>query len=112
MANKTAYVKETRTSGGGMGAFFSKLSRGLMLPIAMLPIAGLFLGVGAGFSNVIKQAMDGAAEADIAQATFFFDTLSNIGDMIFGNLPTLFCLGVVIAFSEEAGVAVFSGFVG
>ncbi len=111
MAN-TAVMKKTRTSGGGMGAFFSKLSRGLMLPIAMLPIAGLFLGVGAGFSNVVKQAMGDASAADIAQATFIFDTMSKIGDMIFGNLPTLFCLGVVIAFSEEAGVAVFAGFVG
>ncbi len=109
---KQAVVKQARMSGGGMGAFFSKLSRGLMLPIAMLPIAGLFLGVGAGFENVIKQAMDGASDEAISQATFFFHTLSNIGDMIFGNLPTLFCLGVVIAFSEEAGVAVFSGFVG
>ncbi len=109
---KQAVVKQSRMSGGGMGAFFSKLSRGLMLPIAMLPIAGLFLGVGAGFENVIKQAMEGASEEAISQATFFFHTLSNIGDMIFGNLPTLFCLGVVIAFSEEAGVAVFSGFVG
>lgn len=112
MANKQVIVKETRASGGGMSAFFSKLSRGLMLPIAMLPIAGLFLGVGAGFSNVIKQAMDGADKIEVAQATFFFDAISKIGDMIFGNLPTLFCLGVVIAFSEEAGVAVFSGFVG
>ncbi len=110
MAN--AVMKETRTSGGGMGAFFSKLSRGLMLPIAMLPIAGLFLGVGAGFENVIKQAMDGASPDDIAQATFFFHVISQIGDVIFGNLPTLFCLGVAVAFSEEAGVAVFSALVG
>ncbi len=110
MAN--AVMKETRTSGGGMGAFFSKLSRGLMLPIALLPVAGLFLGVGAGFANVITQAMDGASEADIAQATFVFTTISAIGDVIFGNLPTLFCLGVAVAFAEEAGVAVFSALVG
>ncbi len=110
MAN--AVMKETRTSGGGLGGFFSKLSRGLMLPIAMLPIAGLFLGVGAGMVNVIKQAMDGQSEEAIAQATFFFQTMSSIGDVIFGNLPTLFCLGVAVAFSEEAGVAVFSALVG
>ncbi len=110
MAN--AVMKETRTSGGGAGGFLSKLSRGLMLPIAMLPIAGLFLGVGAGFANVIAQAMPDASAAEVAQASFVFTTLSSIGDVIFGNLPTLFCLGVVIAFAEEAGVAVFAGFVG
>ncbi len=107
-----AIMKETRTSGGGMRNFFSKLSRGLMLPIAMLPIAGMFLGVGAGMVNVIKQAMPTASTDQVTQATFFFQTISSIGDVVFGNLPTLFCLGVAVAFSEEAGVAVFSALVG
>ncbi len=83
-----------------------------MLPIAILPISVLFLGVGAGFSNLTKTLMDGASDIEIAQATFVFDAISKIGDMIFGNLPTLFCLGVAIAFAEEAGVAVFAAFVG
>ncbi len=106
-------VKETKDIKGFMQAFFSKLSRGLMLPIALLPIAGLFLGVGAGIENVIKQFMpDGSSASAIYWATFVPDAFSKIGDVIFGNLPTLFCLGVAVAFSEEAGVAVFSALIG
>lgn len=101
-------VKETKDIKGAMTQFFSKLSRGLMLPIALLPIAGLFLGVGAGIVNVIKVANPDAGY----WATFVPQTFSSIGDVVFGNLPTLFCLGVAVAFSEEAGVAVFSALVG
>ncbi len=105
-------VKETKDIKGFMQAFFSKLSRGLMLPIALLPIAGLFLGVGAGVENVIKQFMPDATPQAVYWATFVPDVFSKIGDVIFGNLPTLFCLGVAVAFSEEAGVAVFSALIG
>lgn len=104
-------MKETRTSGAGANSFFSKLSRGLMLPIAMLPIAGLFLGVGAGFGNVVDQVIPDNATLN-AQVSFIFDVMSSIGDVIFANLPTLFALGVAIAFAEDAGVAVFSALIG
>ena len=106
-----AVMKETRVSKGSTREFFGKMSRGLMLPIALLPIAGLFLGVGAGFSNVIAQSNIGGTVAG-DQAAFIFNTMSSIGDVIFGNLPTLFLLGIVVAFAEDAGVAVFSGLVG
>ncbi len=104
-------VKQKADVKGFITAFFSKLSRGLMLPIAMLPVAGLFLGVGAGIENVIKQFMDSSASGFDA-LVFVPHAVSQIGDVIFGNLPTLFCLGVAIAFAEEAGVAVFAAFIG
>ncbi|BDU67775.1 MAG: hypothetical protein TYPL_4280 [Candidatus Tyloplasma litorale] len=120
-----AIMKESRTSkeGGSIKNFFSKLSRGLMLPIALLPMAGLLLGIGAGMENVIAQIMnpdfldlndpDNLDLANqITQASFVFGVISSIGDVVFANLPTLFCLGVAIAFAEEAGVAVFSALVG
>jgi PTS system glucose-specific IIC component len=37
---------------GSVKEIIAKLSRGLMLPIAMLPIAGLFLGIGATIVNL------------------------------------------------------------
>ena len=109
----TNVMKQTRLSGnGGIKEFFSKLSRGLTIPIALLPIAGLFLGIGAGFENVIAQAMSGSSSDQIEQAQFVFTVMKNIGDIVFANLPTLFCLAVALAFAEDAGVAVFSALVG
>jgi PTS system glucose-specific IIC component len=101
-------VREKRVTVSGPKEFFSKLSRGLMLPIALLPIAGLFLGIGAGVENIILQVNPDATAA----ALLFPDVVKSIGDIIFGNLPTLFCLGVVVAFADDAGVAVLAGVVG
>ena len=84
---KQIIIKDKRMASGGAKAFFSKLSRGLMLPIALLPIAGLFLGIGAGFENVIKKAMDGQNPTTISQATLIFVIMKNIGNVVFANLP-------------------------
>ena len=106
-------MKQSRLSGnGGVKEFFSKLSRGLTIPIALLPIAGLFLGIGAGFENVIAQVMGTDADpVKLQQAQFVFTVMKNIGDIVFANLPTLFCLAVALAFAEDAGVAVFSALI-
>ena len=111
---KQNVMKDSRLSGnGGIKEFFSKLSRGLTIPIALLPIAGLFLGIGAGFENVVAQVMGpDVDDTKLKQAQFFFEVIKNIGDIVFANLPTLFCLAVALAFAEDAGVAVFSALVG
>lgn len=99
--------KEKSKVGSAVSGFIRKLSGGLMIPIALLPIAGLFLGIGAGFENVYLQASD--AEDTLGSAAYIFTIFKMIGDLIFGNLPILFCLGVAIAFSNDVGVAVFTG---
>jgi len=101
-------VKEKRLQGGGVKAFINKLSKGLMLPIALLPIAGLFLGVGAGIENIMLQS---GVEAG-SGALVFPIVMKTIGDVVFGNLPVLFAIGVAIAFTEDAGVAALSAFIG
>ncbi len=97
-------IKDIDVSG-----FIRKLSSGLMIPIALLPIAGLFLGVGAGFENVYLQAS--GAETTAGSWGYIFTIFKMIGDMIFGNLPILFCLGVALAFSDDSGIAVFTGII-
>ncbi len=110
---KVNEVKEKRSID--VNGFIRKLSSGLMIPIALLPIAGLFLGVGAGFENVINQAYKNALDAgtvtqhQVDQYAYVFTIFKMIGDLIFGNLPVLFCLGVALAFSDDVGVAVFTG---
>ncbi len=106
--NEEINRKENRVASGALKGFFQKLSRGLMLPIAILPIAGLFLGVGAGIENIMR---DVVGVTDASQWYLLPTTIQDIGDIIFGNLPILFAIGIAIAFAEDAGVAAFTAFV-
>ena len=84
-------------------ATFSKLSKAFLLPIALLPIAGVFLGVGATIAN------------EAAKDSFLWylgTTMNKMGDVAFGNLPILFCISVAIAYTEDSGVAAITSVVG
>lgn len=82
-----------------------KLSRGLMLPIAMLPIAGLFLGIG---SALVTQA----ANHGIGWLEVFGRILKVPGDAVFSNLALLFCVAIAITFANDKGVAGLAAVVG
>ncbi len=94
--------KQKEGSSGGFKEFVAKLSRGLMLPIAMLPIAGLFLGIG---SAIVTNASDGALK-------IFGEVIKAPGNVIFGNLAVLFAIAIAITFTGDIGVAGLSSFVG
>ncbi|AXF96777.1 PTS transporter subunit EIIC [Spiroplasma phoeniceum] len=81
----------------------SKLSKAFLLPIALLPIAGIFLGVGATISSKVDPA---------SAAWYFGNFLNKMGDIAFGNLPVLFCVSVAMAYTEDAGVAALTSVVG
>ncbi|BDV02499.1 MAG: PTS sugar transporter [Candidatus Hepatoplasma vulgare] len=90
------------------GGAISKLSKGLMLPIALLPIAGLFLGVGSGISNIMN-----TVGVDASSPWYIIpDLMTEIGNIVFSNLAVLFAIALAIAFTEDAGVAAFSAFIG
>ena len=95
--NPNAVVK------GGFREFVAKLSKGLMLPITMLPIAGLFLGIGSAIVN--------SAGTNVALATFG-KVLQLPGQVVFDNLAVLFCIAVAISFTNESGVAGLCSFMG
>ncbi len=81
------------------------ISKGLMLPIAMLPIAGLFLGIGASIATAgAKYGNEGVV--------IFGNFLKMPGDVIFGALPVLFAVAITIAFTKDAGPAALSSLVG
>ena len=96
--------KRTKSSGAGR-EFIAKLSKGLMLPIAMLPIAGLFLGIGA---TIATQGANANIEGLIVLGNF----IKLPGDVIFGALPVLFAIAIAIAFTKDAGAAGLSALVG
>ncbi len=94
--------KEKKEKTGGAKEIIAKLSRGLMLPIAMLPIAGLFLGIGNAITtNSVSEA-----------AKTFGQVISTPGNIIFANLAVLFAVAIAITFTGDIGVAGLSSFVG
>ena len=95
--------KKAKKNRGGVKEFIAKLSKGLMLPIAMLPIAGIFLGVG---SAIVTNA------GDINGLVIFGNFLQVPGNAVFGALPLLFAIAIAIAFTGDAGPAALAAFVG
>ncbi|WP_440026787.1 PTS glucose transporter subunit IIBC [Chromobacterium amazonense] len=82
-------------------AFLQKIGKALMLPVAVLPVAGLLLGIG---------ATDFHTQNAIALA--ILSLMKHSGDVIFGNLPLIFAVGVALGFTENDGVAAIAAVIG
>lgn len=74
-------------------AQLQRLGKSLMLPIALLPAAGILLRLGQD---------DLLGGTDIPVIGPFFDSMSAAGDGLFGNLAILFAVGVAIGFAKKA----------
>ena len=88
-----------------------RVGRAFMLPIALLPIAGLLLGIGASFTNAEMIAAYGL-ERILGEGTPLYTVLlvmSNTGNVIFANLPIIFAMGIALGLADkEHGTAVLS----
>lgn len=89
-----------------------RVGRSFMLPIALLPIAGLLLGIGSSFTNpttIATYRLDGVIyEGGILYTVL--DIMSRTGQVIFDNLALLFAMGVAIGMAKkEKEVAALSG---
>src|SRR6188474_3579169 len=82
------------------GAFsvLQKVGKCMMLPVSVLPVAGILLGVGAANFSWLPAALSQVMAAS--------------GDAIFGNLPLLFAIGIAIGLTDNDGVAALAGTVG
>src|SRR6516225_3915133 len=82
------------------GAFslLQKVGKCMMLPVSVLPVAGILLGVGSANFSWLPAAVSQVMAAS--------------GSAIFGNLPLLFAIGVAIGLTENDGVAALAGTVG
>lgn len=89
-----------------------RVGRSFMLPIAILPVAGLFLGIGGSFTNATMVEAYGLTKI-LGEGTFLYGilmVLNRCGDIIFANLPILFAIGVAIGMAKkEKEVAALSG---
>ena len=89
--------------GSGFFSVLQRVGRAFMLPIALLPIAGLLLGVGASFTNLATLEAYNLLGV-MGPGTFpysVFTLLSSVGTVIFDNLPLLFALGVALGMAEN-----------
>ena len=74
-------------------AQLQRLGKSLMLPIALLPAAGILLRLG-------QPDLLGGIDAPVIGP--FFDAMSAAGGAVFANLPLLFAIGVAIGFAKKA----------
>ena len=80
-----------------------RVGRSFMLPIALLPIAGLLLGIGSSFTNpttleayhLTNIIREGGALYTI------LDIMSKTGSVVFDNLALLFAMGVAIGMAKK-----------
>ncbi len=89
-----------------------RVGRSFMLPIAILPIAGLFLGIGGSFTNETMLNAYGLTKF-MGEGTVIYDillVLNAAGSVVFDNLPLIFAIGVAIGMAkQEKEVAALSG---
>jgi glucose-specific phosphotransferase system IIBC component len=96
-----------------LGVFgqLQRVGKALMVPVAILPAAGLLLGLGAGAQNMYKDFND-VDDVPAGMFKLITDTMVGAGDIVFGNLALLFAIGVAIGLTADAGVAALAGTVG
>ncbi|QBC43635.1 PTS glucose transporter subunit IIBC [Iodobacter fluviatilis] len=79
-------------------AFLQKIGKSLMLPVSVLPVAGLLLGFGASNFSFLPEVVSHLMAAG--------------GGAIFGNLALIFAIGVALGLTENDGVAAIAAVVG
>lgn len=91
-----------------------RVGRSFMLPIAVLPVAGLLLGIGSSFTNETTIATYGL-QGLLGNGTLLHALLvvmSKAGNVIFDNLPIIFAVGVAIGMAQaEKEVAALSAMI-
>ena len=80
-----------------------RVGRSFMLPIAILPVAGLLLGIGSSFTNETTIATYGLGKI-LGDGTFLHALLvimNKVGSVVFDNLPLIFAIGVSIGMAKK-----------
>src|SRR5919112_3612129 len=78
--------------------WLQKIGKSLMLPVSVLPAAGILLGVGSAKFEVLPEVVS--------------NVMAQAGGAIFGNLPLIFAIGVALGLTTNDGVAALASVVG
>ena len=98
----TQALKQENKQSAAFGVL-QRVGRAFMLPIALLPIAGLLLGIGASLTNTTMLTEYGLLSLMGPGTPLFaiFSLLSSVGTVIFDNLPIIFAMGVALGMAEN-----------
>ncbi len=80
-----------------------RIGRSFMLPIAILPVAGLLLGIGSSFTNATTIETYGLTGI-LGEGTILHSLLvimNSVGSAVFNNLPLIFAVGVAIGMAKK-----------
>lgn len=84
-------------------SFLQKMGKSFMLPIAVLPIAGIFLGLGSSLTNATTiSALH--AESILSQGTLLYSfliLLKTTGKVLFDNLPLIFAVSIALGMAKQ-----------
>jgi len=90
---------------------FETFGRSFLLPVSVLPGAGILLGIGNALSNQTTLSMYPFLQHDMLQ--FLMQLFIALGNVAFGNLPVIFAVGVAVGLAnKEKGSAALSGLLG
>ena len=84
-------------------SFLQRMGKSFMLPIAVLPVAGIFLGVGSSLTNETTIAAL-HLESVLGQGTFLYSVLillKQVGKVLFDNLPLIFAVSIALGMSKR-----------
>lgn len=81
----------------------NKFSRGLFVTVSIMPLAGLFLGIGA---TIVNNVAKGSVGADIGTE------IQNLGQFLFDSLGLFFAIGIAMSFANEKAYAAFAAALG
>lgn len=94
-----------------MNSFFEKaqqFGKSFMLPIAVLPAAGLLLGIGGALSN--PNTIKAYPFLDVSWLQGIFTIMSSAGNIVFANLALLFAVGLAVGLAKsDKGTAGLAG---
>ena len=76
-----------------------KIGKSFMLPIAILPAAGLLLGIGGALSN--PNTINAYPFLNIAWLQGIFKIMSSAGDVVFANLALIMCIGLAVGLAKK-----------
>lgn len=90
---------------------FEQFGRSFLLPVSVLPGAGIIKGIGTAFSN--PNTLDMFPMLKNSTIQFIMKFLITLGDTAFNNLPIIFAVGVSVGLAKrEKGSAALSGLLG
>jgi len=78
-------------------ANLQKVGKSLMLPVSVLPIAGILLGIGSAHFSLLPEIIS--------------QIMAQTGGSVFSNMPLIFAIGVALGFTNNDGVAALAAVV-